>query len=199
MMVLQAADDKVIERGETPAAPEHAVVDYRRLLGDKAWNRLPAAIRRRFQHTVIQAVDYNGCFETVESNFAGRCLAYLCRYFGEPLVALVGKNIPALVRVFSEPNGGTVWERSYFFERAPVSTVRSAKRLDRDGGLVECLGWVCVCSSLWRWWTANYIFVATVTAGKVLGCEFPSRKDGFSEKPWSSIETRATVGSVIRR
>ena len=115
-------------------------MDYQRLLGADAWARLPRTVRHRFDHPSLREVSYVGCFETVEASFAGRCLAILCRYLGVPLVALVGENVPALVRVYGDRAGGSVWERSYYFANRPSRTVRSAKRLERDNTLVECLG-----------------------------------------------------------
>jgi len=44
------------------------------------------------------------------------------------------------VRVYQEPGGGTVWERAYHFPGRATRLVRSAKRLDADGTLLECLG-----------------------------------------------------------
>ena len=123
----------------TPAKGPSGEVDYSRLLGAETWARLPEAVQHRFDHTAIREVTYVGCFETVDASFAGRCLAKLCQYVGEPLVALVGKKVPAYVRVYGDDTGGTVWERTYHFAHRPSRTVRSAKRLDDSGALLECL------------------------------------------------------------
>ena len=80
------------------------VVDYKRLMGADAWERLPAAVHQRFDHTVVREVSYVGRFKRVEASFAGRCLAKLCRYLGEPLVGQVGKDVAAHVRVFPRPS-----------------------------------------------------------------------------------------------
>ena len=126
--------------GTLPPEEMGAGVDYRRLLGDEAWQRLPRAVRRRFSHECSREVTYVGRMERVVLNPAGRVLAAACRWVGEPLVAAEGTGVPAHVRVFTERRGGTVWERAYHFRGRPTRTVRSAKRLDRNGVLVECLG-----------------------------------------------------------
>ena len=144
MTTLSAMHDKTVgvigQRRDTTAQPPGTEVDYKRLLGPEAWAQLPATVQGRFEHTSICEVTYVGCFETVEANFSGRCLAKLCRYLGEPLVALVGREVPAHVRVYGDHTGGTVWERTYHFAHRHPRTVRSAKRLDDAGTLVECLG-----------------------------------------------------------
>lgn len=123
-----------------PAPGQAAPVDYRRLLGLAAWQRLPDAVRARFCHERARDVTYAGCMQQVSLNGAGRLLAAVCRVVGEPLVAGEGLGVPAHVRVFTDSRGGTVWERAYHFPGRPTRTVRSAKRLASDGLLLECLG-----------------------------------------------------------
>lgn len=115
-------------------------VDYRRLLGDIAWMRLPQSLRSRFERMHLKEVTYFGEMQRIELNRAGRLLATICRLVGEPLVAAQGCNVPTHVRVFTDSAGGTVWERAYHFAGRPTRTVCSAKRLGADGSLLECLG-----------------------------------------------------------
>ncbi len=117
-----------------------ARVDYARLLGEAAWQRLPAAVRDRFTVDRVGEITYVGHMETVAASAPGRVLAILGRALGEPLATRTGTDVPAHVRVYHEPGGGTVWERAYHFAGYPTRLVRSAKRLDEDGALLECLG-----------------------------------------------------------
>ncbi len=115
-------------------------VDYARLLGQAAWLRLPVAVRARFAADRVGEVTYVGRMGTVAASPLGRALATLGRLAGEPLATRTGIDVPAHVRVYHERGGGTVWERAYHFAGQPTRLVRSAKRLDRDGTLLECLG-----------------------------------------------------------
>ena len=114
--------------------------DYRQLLGTAAWRRLPAAVRARFSTALGREITYVGLMEKVEANAAGRVLALLCRFVGEPLITHVGRNVPAHVRVYTDRRGGTVWQRAYHFPSRATRLVRSVKRVNTDGELVECLG-----------------------------------------------------------
>ncbi len=124
------------------APPERAAPDFQQLLGQAAWRRLPARVRRRFApHASACRTVYRGRMSAVRASRAGRVLAQLCRLLGTPLAPHRGKHVPVSVHVFDLPGArGTVWERRYHFpHRSPVA-IRSIKRLDRDGMLLEVLG-----------------------------------------------------------
>ncbi len=112
--------------------------DFRKLLGEAAWNRLPAVVRARFGEDAHAntATIYQGRAR-VHASACGRALAHLCRLIGTPVAPLVGDDVPMLVRVY-ESETGVVWERRYEFPDHPI-VVRSTKQLDDDGLLVECL------------------------------------------------------------
>ena len=111
--------------------------DFRRLLGDAAWSRLPAAVRSRFSAEAHAATTVYRGIAKVEASFSGRLLAHVCRLIGTPVAPHVGDDVPMTVRVF-ESDTGVVWERRYEFASRDV-IVRSTKQLDDDGMLVECL------------------------------------------------------------
>ncbi|HEY5810224.1 MAG TPA: DUF4166 domain-containing protein [Povalibacter sp.] len=129
------------EHASTPVLPAHPErrPDFRRLLGDAAWSRLPPAVHARFDghaHSA-EATLYRGEMR-VRASRGGRWLAQLCRLIGTPVAPYVGDAVPIQVRVFDTPQG-VVWERRYAFAgRTPV-IVRSTKQLDDDGMLVEAL------------------------------------------------------------
>lgn len=111
--------------------------DFRRLLGEAAWFRLPAAVRERFGDHARTQVVYRGVAH-VAASLAGRWFAQACRLIGTPVAPFIGDDVPMTVRVYAADKG-IVWERHYEFPgRAPV-IVRSTKQLDESGGLVEAL------------------------------------------------------------
>jgi len=107
----------------------------RDLLGEPAWQRLPAAVRERFGDP-SRTVDYVGRFDIVRANLAGRALAWLCQLLGTPVVPRTGRDVPAIVHV--SPSGrGVDWTREYCWPEPPPSLVRSTKVIAPDGSLVE--------------------------------------------------------------
>ena len=126
------AADAAAPRG---SSVEPRPLSYRDLLGE-AWWRLPEATRARFEsHDAL----YVGAME-LRATAAGRWVALLTRLVGSPLPPPHDRPLAATVRV--EPDratGGGRWTRCYDFPGKAVS-VASVKALDRDGGLVERLG-----------------------------------------------------------
>ena len=117
--------------------------NFAELLGSAAWNRLPAAVRERFPavHSADEYIEYVGTMNEVHATTLGRIVAWLTSVFGTPVATNVGSNVRTVVRVY--PNAkvkGIVWERIYHFAGRSAVTVRSTKRLDRDGGMIEALG-----------------------------------------------------------
>jgi hypothetical protein len=109
----------------------------RRVIGEAAWARLPAAVRARFDEPA-RRVDYAGSFEIVRASALGRLIAACSRLIGTPVVAAVGVDVPAIVHV--GPRGGGVdWHREYRWPNGSRSLVRSTKVIDRGGQLVERL------------------------------------------------------------
>ena len=112
--------------------------DFTKLLGKDAWHRLSPAVRARFRDAHGPAV-YDGLMSVVRANTIGRFLAVLFRMTGKPVMPSSGSAVPARVTVFSDVNGGIVWERRYAIRAKRESVVRSTKCLADDGTLIECL------------------------------------------------------------
>lgn len=159
--------------------PDAGDVDYRALLGDAAWHRLPRAVRARFHCHGAAEVMYVGSMGRVALSRVGRILAAACRLVGEPLVAGEGLGVPAHVRVFRDARGGTVWERAYRFPGRATRTVRSAKRLDRDASLLECLGFGMHMRLAVREVCGELHFLSTGYFWKVLGLRVPLPRRWF--------------------
>jgi hypothetical protein len=109
----------------------------RDVLGDAAWNRLPAAVRDRFAD-VAEPVTYAGAFEVVGASTLGRAIAWLGTLFGTPVAPRAGVNVAARVMVRPEANG-VAWDREYQWADGTRHLVRSTKVVTDDGQLVEKL------------------------------------------------------------
>lgn len=113
--------------------------DFQRLLGEIAWRRLPEAVKARFAlHAGSPATTYRGRMK-VRATRLGRYLACLCQLIGTPVAPFEGDDVPVEVNVYEAADGGTVWERCYDFGGKGSVVVRSTKKLDEDGCLVEQL------------------------------------------------------------
>jgi hypothetical protein len=118
------------------AAPRCQRSGVRGALGEEGWARLPRAVQARFADGAA-AAEYVGRFELVRASFTGRLLALLCRLIGTPVAPYTGVDVPATVRVFADGRGGVVWERCYRFSAGRHCIVRSTKRCDARGALIE--------------------------------------------------------------
>ena len=128
----------VMARLRVRPADHPASVSVRTLLGDTAWFSLAATARARFaDHTA--SAEYRGVFEEVRASLAGRLLAICCRLIGTPVAPFTSTNVPATVKVFTTPDGGTAWQRIYEFPGREPCVVESIKRLSREGTLIEAL------------------------------------------------------------
>ncbi len=113
-----------------------AMLDFRRLVGEAAWSRLPLAVRERFGlHRVGEEITYPGEM-TVRASRFGRLLAQACRLIGTPLAPWTGEAVPMRVVVRMEA-GGVVWDRWYSFAGRPEVLVTSRKQLGQAGELLE--------------------------------------------------------------
>jgi hypothetical protein len=124
----------VATASRTACHPHHGL---RHVLGEPAWQRLPAAVRARFGEPVV-AVDYVGEFEVVRASPLGRLIATVCQLIGTPVVPRVGTQVPAIVHVGPTAEG-VAWHREYRWPNTSPCLVRSTKVIDANGDLVERL------------------------------------------------------------
>ncbi|HYE46086.1 MAG TPA: DUF4166 domain-containing protein [Caulobacter sp.] len=120
--------------GVREARPSPAL-DFRRLVGEAGWARLPLAVRHRFAHRAGEEVAYEGRM-VVRATWPARWLAQACRLVGTPLAPWTGENVPVRVLVRMEA-GGMVWDRLYHFPGRPPVLVTSRKQEGRRGELLE--------------------------------------------------------------
>lgn len=136
----------------TPCNPS-IVPDFQRLIGRDGWASLPQAVQRRFNYLAIGMIDerYIGRMQSMRVSRAGYWIGLLCRLIGNPLAGRAGSDVPVEISVFRDRSakGGVVWERRYRYAQPEASAkrryeppVRSVKRVNRDGLLVEtaCFG-----------------------------------------------------------
>ena len=109
----------------------------RGILGDRAWERLPEAVRARFGEPAV-ATDYVGEFEVVRASRLGRCLALFCVLLGTPVVPRTGVHVPAVVHVGPRAEG-VAWTREYKWPDGAPCVVRSTKVIGPNGTLIERL------------------------------------------------------------
>ena len=107
--------------------------DFRALVGDAAWLRLPAAVRARF--TDHRPRTYPGAMDCRASGL-GWLIAQACRLIGTPLAPWRGEAVPMDVRVWQDADGALVWDRTYRFAgRAPIEV--SSRKLMAGPALLE--------------------------------------------------------------
>lgn len=122
---------------ESAASRHHDGIDYAGLLGASAYRRVVPDVRARMAN---HRATFEGTMERVELSRVGRALAWLATPFGRPLATSTGRDVPVRVDVFPALGGGDTWRRRYDFGPGHMVEVRSVKRLNASGLLVECLG-----------------------------------------------------------
>ncbi len=76
----------------------------------------------------------------LERSLAGAVFALAAKLLGGPLPLRAAPDAAARVEVACDSRGGVVWTRRlHFGPRAPALVVRSTKRRDRRGRLLECV------------------------------------------------------------
>jgi hypothetical protein len=128
-------------RRVAPAAIED--LRFRALAGDRAWNRLPAAVRARFERHIGPGSTILYAGEVVECRMSrcGRLLCQLVRLVGAPLPLSRDSFVPAAVSVTEDPaSGGQFWTRVYGRRRGFPQVIHSSKRFAGPTGLEEYVG-----------------------------------------------------------
>jgi hypothetical protein len=108
----------------------------RDVLGPEAWNRLPEAVRDRFDSTADAC--YSGAFEVVQASTLGRAIAWLGTLFGTPVAPRAETHVAARVLVRANAHG-VAWNREYLWADGTRDLVRSTKVVTDAGFLIEKL------------------------------------------------------------
>lgn len=117
--------------------------DFSLLVGAAGWRRLAPDIRRRFTATPApdRPIRFEGIMSAVECSAAGWLVAQLGRLFGTPFAPHRGTDVPvAIILRSADTDGAIIWEREYRYPGRDPIRVRSLKRKDPEGGLLECVG-----------------------------------------------------------
>lgn len=118
---------------------------FSKLVGPKAWARLPKAVRKRFGKRLQggASVAYQGVVVSMEMTIAGRIFAHAARLIGAPLPydqSSLGQ--PAVVTVTEDIAGkGQFWIRQYGRAAGFPQVVHSSKRFAGSTGLEEFIGY----------------------------------------------------------
>ncbi len=133
--MVDGTADGIVARTDTVPAP-----DFRALVGDAGWRRLHADVRRRFAAGhAASAIRYRGHMD-VRRSLIGLAFAALAKLIGGPLPLQRADCVPTEVGVWDDGTGGVVWERNLHLRPGrPPACIRSAKRLDPAGSLLECV------------------------------------------------------------
>lgn len=129
---LFLSDSRTLARA-TVVRPAAAPLELPKLVGAAGWNRLPAAVQRRFGAAHAET-EYRGAMD-LRCSPIGRLYAVFARLLGGPLTHVNASAVPTAVRVRDNGRGAVVWERR--FGGVAGRVVRSTKELDADGGLRE--------------------------------------------------------------
>ncbi|MHA7774769.1 DUF4166 domain-containing protein [Roseibium sp. M-1] len=134
----------MLSDGALQLRPALADRRFRDLLGEAAWNTLPASVRRRFGKRLSggASVVYQGRVVSMRMNVAGRVLAQLARIVGGPLphdLSSLGQS--AVVSVTEDIAGeGQFWIRQYGRASGFPQVIHSSKRFDGPTGIEEYIG-----------------------------------------------------------
>lgn len=130
------------------APPRIEVLDlcdlrFRALLPASEWDRLPAAIRRRFSKRLAggDTAVYAGVIDTMNSSRIGRFVAQVFRVIGAPLPLHIDTGVASVVTVTEDmTTGGQVWTRLYAHRSGFPQIIQSSKRFTGPTGLEEYIG-----------------------------------------------------------
>ncbi len=105
-------------------------------LGSAAWCNLSPEIQKRFETDPDTVVEYNGVMSEVYCSYIGRMIAFICKFFGSPLVPYNGKNIPIHVMVYKKDKD-IFKKRTYYFPGKSPFTVKTRMHVDASGKFIE--------------------------------------------------------------
>jgi hypothetical protein len=143
MLEVETAAEILPFRRRPHSAPSQGDLRFRNLLGDCAWQGLPAATKARFGKSIREgdSVAYEGEIVECRMTRAGWLLAHALRMIGAPLPLSRDEDVPAAVLVTEDAAcGGQFWTRIYGRRRGFPQVIHSSKRFAGPTGLEEYVG-----------------------------------------------------------
>ena len=138
-----------IDRVRVPRIPkdvpeaELGDLRFRALLPAKDWEKLPAAVRRRFSKRLGAGAIavYIGRVTSARLSVLGLALANALRIIGAPLPLSAATGVPSIVTVTEDATtGGQIWTRIYGRTRGFPQVIHSVKCFSGPTGLEERVG-----------------------------------------------------------
>ena len=134
----------ITEAPNLPTTSELGDLRFCSLLGVRAWQQLPFAIRKRFSKRLEagQTATYTGTIDQVTISKGGWLLAQALRVIGAPLPLHDETGIAAVVTVTEDgKTGGQIWSRLYASRNYFPQIIQSSKRFSGPTGLEEYIGY----------------------------------------------------------
>jgi Domain of unknown function (DUF4166) len=112
------------------------------LVGERAWQRLPQAVRRRFERELVagESAVYFGTVQFTNMTGVGWVWAQLARAFGAPLPLTRLAQTPATVVVTQDSGSAQLWTRIYHAPGRLPQVIRSMKHFAGPTGIEERVG-----------------------------------------------------------
>lgn len=126
-----------VEAGQRRNIKRAAAPDFRALLGEAAWARLPDTVQARFAAGAHATPCVYAGRMSVRASPLGWLFAQACRLIGTPLAPWTGEDIPVEVSVSLAARGGITWARLYRFPGHAPASVSSRKLMSPRGDLLE--------------------------------------------------------------
>jgi hypothetical protein len=126
-----------------PAAVAAHSGQFRALAGERAWGRLPEAVRARFERKIApgDSAAFVGEIAFTRMSWLGRCWAQLARLAGGPLPLRPVARGASVVMVTQDPDSpDQYWTRLYHESGRLPQVIRSTKCFAGPTGLEECVG-----------------------------------------------------------
>jgi hypothetical protein len=193
------SDGAVAAKHDRVPVPGAVRQHFSALLAASHWQRLPPAVRRRFERALApgESVIFVGEVAETRRSFVGRLWGQLARLAGAPLPLQLLARTPAIVVVTADVVGDAqLWTRIYHEPGRLPQVIRSIKSFTGPTGLEERVGAGLAMSLVvteeqralvfrsagyhWRWGRVSLRIPAWLTPGTIIVTHREERQGRFS-------------------